>query len=39
LLPLKTIDAGRLALAADSPGAAQTMLDKSIAYANPEVNP
>ena len=30
---LKTIDAGRLALAADSLGAAQTMLDKSIAYA------
>ncbi|HIG44561.1 MAG: acyl-CoA dehydrogenase family protein [bacterium] len=30
---LLTIDAGRLVLAADSLGAAQTMLDKSIAYA------
>jgi alkylation response protein AidB-like acyl-CoA dehydrogenase len=30
---LKTIDAGRLILAADSLGAAQVMLDKSVAYA------
>jgi alkylation response protein AidB-like acyl-CoA dehydrogenase len=30
---LKTIDAGRVALAADSLGAAQTMLNKSVAYA------
>jgi alkylation response protein AidB-like acyl-CoA dehydrogenase len=30
---LKTIDAGRLILAADSLGAAQSMLDKSVAYA------
>lgn len=30
---LKTIDAGRLILAADSLGAAQTMLDQSVAYA------
>ena len=30
---LRTIDAGRVALAADTLGAAQTMLDKAVAYA------